>query len=295
MEFDHLRTLLAVIEHGTFTRAAEALGLSQSTISFHIKSLESSIGTRLLDRGREGVRATSQGERLRGYAERLCALRGEALEDLRQEASGQRGQITVAASTIPGEYLLPERLAALRKTHPGVSVRVEISESSRAVASLIARECDLALVGRKPQDRSLIAEPFAEDEVVLVGPEPSPFGEPEGAPDEAWLGRVPLVVRGEGSGTRAAVASVMARVPTEPQGPVRVVVGSTEAAKRCVLAGLGLSFVSRLAVADEIESGRLKVVPMPGTPVPRQFWAVRARDRSPSSAAAALLELLSRG
>jgi len=297
MEFDHLRTLLTVLEHGTFTRAAEAMGLSQSTISFHVKALESSVGTRLLDRGREGVRATAAGELLRGYAERLLALRGEALEGLREESQGHRGHVVVAASTIPGEYLLPDTLAKLRRTHPGVSVRVEISESSRALASLAARECDLALVGRKPHDRSLVAEPFAEDEVVLVGPVPNPYAEliTEG---DAWLASVPLVLRGEGSGTRAAVAPLLARLASDAEaegGAVRVMVGSTEAAKRCVLAGLGLSFVSRMAVGDELEAGRLQVVPISGTPVVRQFWGVRLRDRSPSAATAALIDLLRTG
>lgn len=297
MEFDQLRTLLAVLEHGSFTRAAEALGLSQSTVSFHIKGLEASAGARLLDRSRDGVRATPQGELLRGYAERLWALRGEALEQLRAESHGQRGRVVVAASTIPGEYLLPPFLARLRLSHPGVSVRVEVSESARALASLVARECDLALVGRRPPDRALVARPFAEDEVVLVGPSPNPFTPPGQPLEVESLRHVPLVLRGEGSGTRAAVAELLARASTELAPDVdgaaaRVVVGSTEAAKRCVLAGMGLAFLSRHAVADELAAGRLQLVPLPGTPVARRFWVVTLRDRSPSSAAAALLALL---
>jgi DNA-binding transcriptional LysR family regulator len=292
MEFDQLRTLLTVLEHGSFTRAAEALGLSQSTVSFHIKGLEAAVGSKLLDRSREGVRATPQGELLRGYAERLWALRGEALEQLRAESHGQRGRVVVAASTIPGEYLLPPFLARLRLSHPGVSVRVEVSESARAVASLVARECDLALVGRRPADRSVVAQPFAQDEVVLVGPSPNPFVAPGKVLEAESLRHVPLVLRGEGSGTRAAVAELLARVSTDTDTAARVVVGSSEAAKRCVLAGMGLSFVSRHAVADELAAGRLELVPLPGTPVQRQFWVVVLRDRSPSSAAAALLALL---
>lgn len=295
MEFDQLRTLLAVLEHGSFTRAAEALGLSQSTVSFHVKGLESGVGTRLLDRGRDGVRATPQGELLRGYAERLLALRGEAVEQLRAESHGQRGRVVVAASTIPGEYLLPPFLARLRLSHPGVSVRVEVSESSRALASLMSRECDLALVGRRPAERNLVAQPFAEDEVVLVGPSPNPFVARGQALDVEALRRIPLVLRGEGSGTRAAVAELLSRAAAELDTPARVVVGSTEAAKRCVLAGMGLGFLSRHAIADELTAGRMELVPLPGTPVPRRFWVVVARDRSPSSATAALVALLRAG
>lgn len=292
MEFDQLRTLLAVLEHGSFTRAAEALGLSQSTVSFHIKGLELAVGSRLLDRSREGVRATVQGELLRGYAERLWALRSEAMQQLRAESHGQRGRVVVAASTIPGEYLLPSFLARLRLSHPGVSVRVEVSESARALASLMARECDLALVGRRPSDRALVVQPFAQDEVVLVGPSPNPFVARGQALEVESLRHVPLVLRGEGSGTRAAVAELLARAAADGEAAARVVVGSTEAAKRCVLAGMGLAFLSRHAVADELEAGRLELVPLPGTPVARRFWVVSLRERSPSSAAAALLALL---
>lgn len=292
MDFDQLRTLLAVLEHGSFTRAAEALGLSQSTVSFHVKALESAVGGRLLDRGREGVRATPRGEILRDYAERLWALRQEALEQLRAEGDGERGRVVVAASTIPGEYLLPPFLERLRRSHPGVSVRVDVSESSRAIAALVADECDLALVGRRPSDRGLVARPFTEDEVVLVGPSPNPFVPSGVEVDDRLLTEVPLVLRGTGSGTRAAVADLLARVSLSLASSASVVVGSTEAAKRCVMAGLGLSFLSKVAVADELAAGRMEIVPLLGTPVTRRFWLVHRRDRSPSSAAASLIASL---
>lgn len=292
MDFDQLRTLLAVLQHGSFTRAAEALGLSQSTVSFQIKALESAVGGRLLDRGRDGVRATPRGEILRGYAERLWSMRHEALAQLRAESEGERGRVVVAASTIPGEVLLPRYLGRFRESHPGVSVRVEVSESSRALAALAADECDLALVGRRPSDRGLVAHPFADDEVVLVGPSPNPFV-PAGTELEVrGLAEVPLVLRSEGSGTRAAVADLLARASLPLASSASVIVGSTEAAKRCVLAGVGLSFVSRVAVAEELAAGRMEVVPLMGTPVARRFWVVHRRDRSASSATAALVELL---
>jgi DNA-binding transcriptional LysR family regulator len=140
-----------------------------------------------------------------------------------------------------------------------------------------------------------VAQPFAQDEVVLVGPSPNPFVVPGQPLELEALRRVPLVLRGEGSGTRAAVAELLAHASDEIDGSARVVVGSTEAAKRCVLAGMGLSFLSRHAVADELAAGRMELVPLPGTPVPRRFWVVVPRDRTPSSATAALVALLRAG
>ena len=105
MEFDQLRTMLAVLEHGSFTRAAEALGLSQSTVSFHIKGLEASLGQRLLDRGRDGVQPTAQGDILRRYAERIVGLRAEALGRMKAEAEGQLGHVLLRGTRDP----LPDR------------------------------------------------------------------------------------------------------------------------------------------------------------------------------------------
>jgi DNA-binding transcriptional LysR family regulator len=286
MEFDQLRALLSVVEHGSFTRAAEALGLSQSTVSFQIKALEAAVGTKVVDRGRDGVQPTAAGSILLRYAQRMLALRREAAETLAAEASGLQGHVTVGASTIPGEYLLPDLLATLRATHPGVNVTIEVSDSGEAVAALVAGRCDLALVGGRPSDRRLVVRPFADDEVVLVG---RPDLVAAAGTDPALLCEASLVLRKETSGTREAVAGLLAKHP--PQG-ARVVVGSTEAAKRCALAGLGLAFSSRCAVAGELSRGELSEVALPGLPAKRKFWLVTMRRTTLSTSASALVELL---
>jgi LysR family transcriptional regulator, transcriptional activator of the cysJI operon len=285
MEFDQLRTLLAVLEHAGFTRAAEALGLSQSTVSFHIKSLEKSLGTRLLDRGRDGVRATVHGTTLARYAARMLELRVQAASSLGALDTGVVGRIDVAASTIPGEYLLPEILARLRRTHPGVSVSVHVGDTSRAVGALREGIVELAITGSPSGDRKIQETPIAQDTVVLVGPEPPPPG------FDGLIG-VPLVLRREGSGTRAAVADVLARALDGGAPGPTVEVGSTEAAKRCALAGLGLAFVSRRAVEAELAAGTLLVHPLPGLPAARTFHVATVRGVTLSPAAAALRELL---
>ena len=287
MEFDQLRTLLAVLEHGGFTRAAEALGLSQSTVSFHIKSLEKSLGTRLLDRGRDGVRATVHGTTLARYAGRMLDLRQQAASSLGALDTGVVGRIDVAASTIPGEYLLPEVLAQLRRTHPGVSVSVHVGDTSRAVGSLREGVVDLAITGSPSGERKIEETAIDQDTIVLVGSQPPPEGF-EG------LHCTPLVLRREGSGTRAAVADVLARALDGGESGPTIEVGSTEAAKRCTLAGLGLAFVSQRAVARELAAGVLFVYPLAGLPATRTFYLATVRGVTLSPAAAALRELLVR-
>lgn len=285
MEFDQLKTLLAVLEHRGFTRAAEALGLSQSTVSFHIKSLENTLGTRLLDRGRDGVRPTIHGSTLARYATRMLDLRRQAAARLGALDTGVVGRIDVAASTIPGEYLLPEILAQLRRTHPGVSVSVHVGDTRRAVGALREGVVDLAIIGSPSADRKLEETAIAQDTVILVGPAPPPDGF-EGLID------VPLVLRREGSGTRAAVADVLARALDGGEPGPTVEVGSTEAAKRCSVSGLGLAFVSRRAVERELAAGLLFDHPLPGLPASRTFYLATLRGVTLSPGAAALRDLL---
>jgi LysR family transcriptional regulator, low CO2-responsive transcriptional regulator len=288
LEFDQLRTFLAVVEHGSFTRAAEALGLSQSTVSFQIKALESSVDNKLIDRGRDGLELTAHGRVLREHARRMLELRREAQTSMRAIDEGLVGRVTVAASTIPGEHLLPSALAALRRTHRGVSVSVTVSDSRRAIASLLASEVDMALVGGKPRDRRLSAVRFAQDEVVLVGPSPTEHR----VPANGSLHGLPLVLRQEGSGTRDAIADVLATSLAGGAPSATVEVGSTVAVLRCVEVGLGLGFVSRLAMSAAARGGRVQRVDHPMLPVRRSFYVAWRKASTASPAAAALMAIL---
>ncbi len=291
MEIVQLETFLAILEHGSFSRAAEVLHCTQSTVSFRIKALEDSVGSVLIERRARPLRPTTAGALLRGHAERMMAERHEALSRLREHEAGEAGRLVVAASTIAAAYLLPPALATLRGQSPGIHVSIEVSDSSRALAALRTRDCDLAVVGARDQDKRLIHTPVATDEILLVA-----------RPDlaEAWGGssalealtRAPLILREEGSGTLEAVADILARrAAAGPSGPT-VRVGSSTAARQCLLAGLGVSFISRLAVGEDLERGRLVTVAFPGTPVTRSFFAARLRAAEPSEPLQALLRAL---
>lgn len=291
MDIDQLRTFLSVLEHGSFSRAAEALHVGQSTVSFHVKALETAAGTRLLDRRGGRVRPTASGSVLRRDALRIVTLREEALARLRAEESGQTGRLAIAASSIPGEYLLPPLLARFLTKHPRVAVTVEVSNSRDALACLLARDCDLAVVGSKAGDKAVSSVPFAEDEVVLVARPDHHVS--RGALSARELRRVRLVVREEGSGTRQAVAAFLARhAAARGDHPARIEVGSTEAARRCALHGVGMALLSRHAVAEDVDAGRLVVVRAPGLPVRRQFHVARHRAATPSAATRAFLATL---
>jgi DNA-binding transcriptional LysR family regulator len=294
MTLDQLRAFLAVLEHGSFSGAARAIGVGQSTVSFHIAALEQAVGTPVLDRRGRSIRPTAAGRVLRRYAVRMSSLHEEALARLRAEERGEAGRLSIAASTIPAEYLLPPLLAVFRSAHPRVAVTVTVSDSRAAIAALLAEECDLALAGAKPRDTRLIATPFAQDDIVLVGPSPNPFA-PKLRLTAAQLRSVPLVVREEGSGTRSALAAVLGRDsgPAEA-GPAPIHVGSSEAAKQCARHGVGLAFVSSLAAAEDLAAGRLTRVAVPGLPLRRRFYVVRSKRVTMPTPARRLLALIVR-
>jgi DNA-binding transcriptional LysR family regulator len=283
MEIDQLRTFVAVLEHASFSRAGKALRIGQSTVSFHVKALESAVGARLCDRRGTRVRATEAGRVLRRYATRILALRTEAIEHLRGEERGEEGEVRVAASSVPAAYLLPPALAKFGAARPRVAVRVTVSSSSGALEALVAERCDLALVGARTADARFHWQAIGDDEVVLVGPP----GSPRRLTVEALV-HARVIVRGEGSGTRAAVADLLAqRAASSSAAPI--VIDDGLAVQRCAEAGVGYAFVSRLAAADAIRAGRLVRVGLAGTPVRRRFWAAWLRRSTLPAAARALI------
>jgi LysR family transcriptional regulator, low CO2-responsive transcriptional regulator len=284
LNLEQLRAFVAVVKLGTLTRAAEELHLSQSTLSFRIKGLEESVESKLLDRGGAGARPTSAGRVLLPYAERLLELAEEGMMRLKGAVDEPAGEVVFATSTVPVEYLLPALLATFREDHAQVSLIARVMDSRAATRALLDDECELAFVGSEVSDkRRLICEPFAVDEIVLVvraGESPVPV-----RVDPEQLDELPWVRRAVGSGTRRAVDQLLGELGVARRGQVEV--SSTEAVRRCVLAGLGVAFVSRAAVQEDLSSGRLRLVDHPGTPLPRTFFALRPRARTLSPAAEA--------
>jgi len=290
MEFVQLATFLSVIEHRSFSRAAKALGISQSTVSFHIKALEASVGSRLLDRDSGTATPTPAGKVLRRNAERMLALREESLARLREEPNPARGTVRIAASTIPGDYLLPRYLGEFRRDFPEVRIHLEISDSAAALEHLLAHECDIAISGARSTDKRIVQTLFASDEIHLVAPVRSTFLTGDRLTPKQ-LARLPIVARESGSGTRRAVERLIPGSAGDEASCV-LEVSSSEAVRRCLLAGAGVGFLSTLAIREDLKAKRLKRIHFPGTPVKRDFYVQRLRSVTISAAAGEFLERL---
>jgi DNA-binding transcriptional LysR family regulator len=292
VDLRQLEVFARVVELRSFSRAAEALHLTQSTVSEHVRLLEEEIGARLFDRlGRETL-PTRAGELLFGYAQRMLALRVEAVQGLQQFLGQIAGTLTVGASSIPGEYVLPPLIGAFREKFPRVSIALQIADTKGIVEAVLEGRVELGMVGARPDQRALNAVELMPDELVVVVP-----------PRHPWVGRKevtvedlkaePLIVREPGSGSRDAVEKALEAAGLGLDGlQVIAEMGSTSAIKQAVKAGMGVSLMSRRAVDDESRSGLLGSVRIKDLPVTRHFYVVTHASRSRSPLCQAFLDFL---
>jgi predicted ATPase/DNA-binding transcriptional LysR family regulator len=266
-----LRAFAAIARRGSLSGAAQELYVSQPAVSKHLAALESQVGRPLVTRGREGAKLTPAGEVLADYVLRAEALLANADRALAADADGGTGTLTIAASGIPGTYLLPELLARFRDRHPGIELEFEVTTSDGALELVRAHTLELGVVGGLTLPPELESEPLLEDEIVLVG-SPSLGGRrlrPKELEGLRWLSRE------EGSATRAAVET--ARWELGLHSVPELELQSWEAVKLAVAKGAGIAAISRLALDVELEAGRLVVLDVPRWRLARTISVVYAR------------------
>lgn len=249
MDFPRLRVFRTVAQRLSFSRAAEELHMSQPAVSKHIRQLEAELGAPLFQRLGNRVELTEAGRLLADYAQRVSVLTDDVRRVIRELAGVQRGHLRIGASTTPGLYLLPEILARFQKQYPGVEVAFAITNSADVTRRVLNGDLDLGFVGALPESAGLQVRPFSQDEIVLIVPSGHPLaGQRTYSPD--LLAHETLIMREPGSGTRQVVEAGLSRLVVQT-GRVLEMAGC-EAVKRVVAAGLGIAFVSRLAVTLEV-------------------------------------------
>ncbi|HWP34591.1 MAG TPA: selenium metabolism-associated LysR family transcriptional regulator [Thermodesulfobacteriota bacterium] len=292
MDLRQLEVLCKIVELKSFSRAAEAIFLTQPTVSGHIKTLEEEVGTRLLDRLDKEVVPTRAGLILYRYARKILELRQEARQALDQFLGTLQGELVIGGSTIPGEYVLPELISRFKARSPQVTFSVRIGDTRRILRAVGEGELELAVVGGRLPESRVELRPFLHDEIVLVVP-----------PHHEWARRKEIaagdlkgaafVWRERGSGTREAVERALAAAGlVVAQLPVAAELGSTEAVRQGVRVGLGPAFLSRRAVVEDLEAGRLAEVKVRDLRVSREFFIATQRGRSRSPVAQAFFEFL---
>ncbi len=287
MDLRQLEIFVKVAELGSFSKAAEALFLTQPTVSEHIRTLEDELGVRLLDRLGRGAAVTRAGQLLLSYAKRILALSREARQAMDGFQGRMSGELLVGASTIPGEYVLPAMIGRFKEKYPDISITLLIGDSQTAIDWVAEGRAELGMVGARLPHRGVDYKELMPDEVVVVVPAAHPWhGRKQIALEE--LRGEPLLIRERGSGTRAAFEAALAEAGKD-LGSFRIVgeMGSTQAIKQAVKAGVGVSAVSKRAVEEECKSGLLWCLRVKDLRVTRSFHLATHKERSRSPLAEA--------
>jgi DNA-binding transcriptional LysR family regulator len=291
LNFHQLYIFYAVATHHSFSRAAEALDITQPAVSIQIQELEKSLGATLFHRRSRGLRLTEVGETVMAYSQQIFSLSSKLLETIQELHGLQLGRLTLGASTTPGEFVLPLAVGQFRRSHPGIQVELSLANTRSIVQRILNHEIDLGMVGDWPQQQSeeLELTNYLNDEIVLVAAPDHPVAKLRPLSLEQVIGHG-LIVREEGSATRSTAERCFTDLGVTPV--VALSLGSNQAVKQAAVAGGGIGVISRLGITAEVRAGMLTILQVENWDCRRPLILVRPKDRYLSPAQRAFLEFL---
>jgi DNA-binding transcriptional LysR family regulator len=289
MDTRQLAAFCEVVDRKSFSQAAERLGVTQPAVSLQVRSLEKRLGAKLLDRSGRRVEPTEAGQRLYRAAQRMLSAEDQLLEELAGADGEVHGELSLGASTGPGGTVVPVLLCEFQREHPDVTVALSVSDTNRVIEQVAERELELGVVGAAPRHRGVTFEPFFRDEVVLAVPPAHAFAGKEVSLDD--LRGEHLILMQDGAGVRQVIEEELRRANVRARDlDIRLELGLQESVKSAVLAGYGITFISRSGVEPELASGTLATARVKGLEPAREISLVRPAGRSPTRAAEAFVE-----
>jgi DNA-binding transcriptional LysR family regulator len=294
MDTRQLAAFCAVVERRSFSQAAEQLGVTQPAVSLQVRALEKRLGAQLLDRSGRRVEPTEAGRRLYRGAQRLLTLEAQIVDELAAQAQGElSGSLAIGASTGPAAIVVPQLLCEFQQANPGIRVALEVHDTSTVVELVAERRLELGIVGAAPRHRGVRYEPFAYDEVVLVCPPGHRFAGRE--VDVHELASETLIVMQEGAGVRRIVEDELRRLGLRLRDlDVRLELGLQESVRSAVLAGYGVTFISRAAVEADLASGSVAEGRIAGMNGRREIALARGTGRVSTRTADAFADFAQR-
>src|SRR3954449_10630451 len=288
MDTRQLRAFCAVVELKSFSQAAERLGPPRPARTAPAPPPEKRLAPKLLDRSARRVEPTEAGLALYRGAQRMLQLEEQLVEELDQGEAGELGgTLAVGASTGPGSTVVPVLLCEFQREHSGVAVSLSIADTQQVVERVVERELQLGVVGAARRHRGVTFEPFFRDEVVLAVPPGHQFAGKAVTLDE--LREEPLIVMQEGAGVRQVIEDELRGAGTRLRDLEPLELGLQESVKAAVVAGFGVTFISRAAIEADLTAGTLATARVQGLEPARQISLVRAAGRSPTRAADAFV------
>lgn len=285
-----LRLFTTVVKAGSFSRAADVLHISQPAISKGVRDFEFQVGCRLLDRTPKGVRPTREGTALVRHAETLFAAERAAEDELLSLRNLDSGSLRIGASTTIATYMISDYLGAFHRQYPGIDLNLVIANTRDIADLMLAHDIEIALVEGPVEDDELESHAWRTDVMSLIVDTRHRFAGATRGIEGAALRDETLIVREPGSGSREVVAQALAAGGIEPRRTLEI--GSTEAIKQAVAAGLGISIVSGAAVCDQVTLGKLKVVQMRDLQIERTLWQLKVPGRIEIPAASAFERIM---
>jgi DNA-binding transcriptional LysR family regulator len=280
-----------VAKHRSFSLAAEALFLTQPSVSTQVKLLENTYKIRLFERFGKKIELTDHGQILYGYAEKIFNLVSEADGVINDMIGMERGTIRISAGLTIGTYYLPPLLERFKRKFPNIDIQMKVVNSQEVIENTLSFKSDLGFIGSTTHyDERLVVSPFMEEEFVLIVSPRHEFGRLKTIPFSRLNGQ-PFLLREQGSSSRQLIEDELKRVKVSVK--VTMELGSNEAIKRCVEADLGISMISRNVIGQELKAGRLNMVALSNRKVTRKSFIIFHKDKYLSSVLRSFLKVTS--
>jgi len=262
-----LRSFLAVAETGSVTAAADALYVTQPSVSAAVAALSRELGVDLTERAGRGVVPTPAGTAFAAYASSVLGLLDEGRRAALEAAGAAARELRIAAVTTAAEHIVPELVREFSSRRPELTLTLDVGNRERRFRAVAGHDVDVAIGGRPPADGELLGQAFLDNPILLIAPPGDPLARRRSVPVDELGGR-PWLLREAGSGTRAMTEDFLARHELAPR---MLTMGSNGAIKQAVRAGLGVALQSRAAAALELENGLLDTISL-REPLPRRQW-----------------------
>jgi len=287
MDFDQLETFVEVARHASFSRAAEKRFRTQPAISAQIRALEEEIGARLFDRSGGRVSLTAAGKEFQKYVEETLEARKQIVTHLAEMEHVPRGEIVVGANEGTCLYVLPEVFAEFKKQYGGVAVGIKSAESTKILESIIDNSVDFGVVSLPVTDNRLTVVPIHRDELVVIGAPRHPLARLRSVPI-AETAKYPLLLPKSGH-TRDALEEIFFERRLKPV--LSMELDSSELLKRFAAADVGVGFIARSNVLDDVRAGLLAAIPLADVTIKRDLGLVFRKDKALSRAALAFIDI----
>jgi len=277
MNLKQLEAFVSVADTGSFSRTAKNLYLTQPTISAHISALETELNARLLIRNTKEVRLSEQGKKLYQYARQMLDVEREInMEFGISDSTEKGGRITIAASTIPAQYVLPQLLAGFRRDNPEEEFELRQGDSADVIDKVVNGEVQLGFTGMKAESARCRSIPFYHDQLVIMTPATKKFLDmKQQSFNLSIFYKEPLIVRENGSGTRRETEKYLESKGVDLHRlKITASMDNPESIRKAVASGLGITVISSLAAAEYEDSGKALIFQFPGEKLYRELNVV---------------------